>query len=140
MFDESLGFLEQFRAFWRRHPGFEVLGGVVADDRRPETILLGGGLKIHPAVARVFRLGGLNSHRPFAIRVVHPGLNLREDHFGDVRAGRLTGPVWLRALAEAATLEQGDGLTDNFSPLAGALPGSSSCERKFRLIVHSLLS
>ena len=59
MFDKGLRFLEQLRAFRGLLPSFEVLGGVGADDGRPEAILFGGWLEIQPAVAGVFRL------RPF---------------------------------------------------------------------------
>src|SRR5260221_1783675 len=122
--DEGLGLREQFRTLRGLHPGFEVLSGVEAHDGRPEAVLFGGWLEIHSAVAGVFPLGSLNSDCPFAIRVVHPGLDLLDDHFGDVRAGRLTGPVCLRHLAKAAAFAQRVGLANNFSPLTRALPGA----------------
>jgi hypothetical protein len=49
-FDESLGFLEQLLTGRRLHPGFEVLGSVIADDGRPEAILLRRWLEIYPSV------------------------------------------------------------------------------------------
>jgi hypothetical protein len=81
-FDQDRGFLVQLRAGPFLQPGLKALGSLAAAIVAL-AIFLGGWLAIHPSVARGFGLGGLNSDRPFAMRLVHSRLDLREDHFGD---------------------------------------------------------
>src|SRR5260221_14621816 len=99
-----------------------MFGRVEWDDRGPGTVFLSGRLEIHSAIAGVFCLSCLSSHRPFAIGGVHAGLDLGENHFCDVWTGWLARTIQSRHFAEATTLKQGNRLSQSCAPFTGRLP------------------
>src|SRR5882724_9252510 len=100
-----------------------MLRGVETKQRSPMTFIRCGRLEIHSAIARILRLGLLNSGAPFSVGLLHARLDLGENHLGDICPGlRRFRRFFFHDLPEISASHQGQKFADESSAFFGLLP------------------